>query len=122
MTTILRRKKQKKKPPLPTSVQVGGRVYSVSKCLNKLNAQRLASGSYMMGYTNNRTLEIVVDPEVAPMMRKETLLHEVLHAIADVSGLSQIDSPDEENFIESVDSTLLQVLRDNPALLAYLCG
>ena len=49
------------------------------------------------------------------------ILHEILHALADQSGLNiRLGNEREEDVIQSLDHGLLGVLRDNPDLLRYL--
>ena len=50
-----------------------------------------------------------------------TTLHEVLHVLCDQSGLNiRLGSEREEDVIQSIEHLLLGVIRDNPALIAYL--
>lgn len=46
----------------------------------------------------------------------DTLLHEILHAIWDESGLFMHKRPSEETIVRTVSTWLRMVLRDNPAV------
>lgn len=48
-----------------------------------------------------------------------TLLHEILHACYDQAALRRKDG--EERVVSGLANTLAQVLRDNPAVAAFLC-
>ena len=49
-----------------------------------------------------------------------TVLHEILHACADVVGVD--DDKAEERVVTVLSPALLQVLRDNPRLVEWLTG
>lgn len=51
--------------------------------------------------------------------KSNTMLHEVLHAVWHTQGLRTEDGA-EERVINSLTNGLHQVLRDNPALVAWL--
>lgn len=55
--------------------------------------------------------------------RRETLLHESLHALIAMTGLSKDALDDrEENVVNRLAPALLQFIRDNPTLYSYLTG
>ena len=49
-----------------------------------------------------------------------TLLHEVIHACADLAGLE--DEATEEEWASRLAPALFQVLNQNPSFVAYLVG
>ena len=75
------------------------------------------------GYHNRTQQQIVIDADGGPDARRDTLIHELLHAILSNAGTDQ-DSDEQrkatEAFIERVSSGWLGVIRDNPDLIAYL--
>lgn len=68
-------------------------------------------------------IEIRGDRPVA--MTRDTLLHEVLHAVLAISGtraMVDLEREDEEKIVSGLAPALLHVLRDNPKLAAFLLG
>lgn len=67
-------------------------------------------------------LELQIDPGLAPDQTRETLAHEVLHACIFVGnrGTKPSIMATDDEFIEASAPTLMQVMHDNPALVAYL--
>lgn len=68
---------------------------------------------------------ILLSPGCDPLVERETMLHEALHAIWNQTLLDKLypdeepDSPGEA-IISTLAPRLLAVLRDNPQLVAYL--
>ncbi|WP_458098596.1 hypothetical protein [Roseomonas sp. WA12] len=71
------------------------------------------------GQIHRGRLTIVVDPTIAPQRQAEVLLHEVLHGVWFSQGIPGSDE-EEERAVNGLGLGLLQVLRDNPALLGAL--
>lgn len=85
-----------------------------------INSLRTGAG-VCLGLTLHHATTIMVDDNVSEDVQASTLLHEVLHAVFDVTGVSyDIGSKTEEKLIRHLEATLLQVLRENPELVAYL--
>lgn len=109
------------KTEIPESIEVGPFTYTVTT--DEL-ARRRAEGaekSLLNGHTDCEQLTIIVDPAIAPAMLRDTVLHETLHAIADVTGLGhEWGVEKEETIIRRLSPVLLDVIRRNPALVAYL--
>jgi hypothetical protein len=100
---------------LPKTVYVGPYDYNVK--LTK------SLGDSLYGETDNTNSEILVHPEQSKSSRRDTFLHEVLHAIFHTSGASKAlgwDMKTEEQLIRLINPWLVQVLQDNPDLIAYL--
>lgn len=75
------------------------------------------------GRCDMQALTIQVDePGLAPSAAAEALLHEVLHAVTEVAGLTAVDGIDErlEAVVTAMAPTLLGVIRANPTLIEYL--
>lgn len=67
--------------------------------------------------------QIRLAPGQAPDYERDTVLHEVIHAAilnTNLRKMSGWDGPMEEAIILALAPQLLQVVRDNPKLLAYL--
>ena len=94
--------------PLPCSVQIGPFTYEV----------RPTNNEDIIGETHNEELRIEIREGLPPQLEKETLLHEILHAIFFTLGLKT--KMDEERIVETVSPILLDVIRRNPDLKMYL--
>jgi hypothetical protein len=103
---------------LPTRLRVGPFVYTVQLDLARLRDFEQTQGAPQHGYTDRFTCEIVLDPTEAPGQRRDTLWHEVKHAVAGMAGY-QGNLPEEE-VIARMSPLELLVLRDNPQLVAFL--
>ena len=77
---------------------------------------RISRDSYVYGEVDHVGQTIRISKELMPQRKAETLLHEVVHTI--LFALRENDLYDNERFVSSMSATLLQVLLDNPALLA----
>ena len=63
----------------------------------------------------------VVNPAQGPDLKKDTLLHEVVHAILWQTGLqARFDGDSEEEFVRCFSPALLDTLQRNPKFVAYL--
>ena len=98
---------------IPTSIKVGPVTYDV-------RVQNMGD----RGQTDPETGVITIADHLGPGRARVTLLHEVMHAMHLHCGAVIINSDDaddcEENLIRLWSGPLLMVLRDNPALVAYL--
>jgi hypothetical protein len=94
---------------MPTTVKVGPHVYSVIR----------KSGINYNGICEFDTLQICVKKRLRKSKAQEILLHEILHACTHPSLNGDKPYKDEE-FVDGVTPTLLQVLQENPKLLEYL--
>lgn len=92
----------------PKNVVVGTLTYSVGVAPTLLE----------WGFIDYRAQKIVLADDAEVERRRITLLHEVLHACTEQVNLK--DNDDEETFVSRVSPLLLQVLRENPDLVAYL--
>ena len=61
--------------------------------------------------------EIHYDANATEPVLRETLLHEVLHAVCEHSGL---DPDDHETIIRSISPLILHMLRENPKFVGWL--
>tara|TARA_R110002020_G_C16013372_1_gene751295 strand:+ start:33 stop:365 length:333 start_codon:yes stop_codon:yes gene_type:complete len=80
------------------------------------------SDSY--GEYDHRKNTITIQNGLGPLDEANTLLHEILHAVAYINSLTQSDQPldtenKEEVVINSMTNGLAQVFRDNKWLLQY---
>jgi len=64
-------------------------------------------------------LRLMVNPNMPPDQIADTLLHEMLHAIW-YTVQAGLDEDEQERVVGSIASTLLDTLRRNPSLVAFL--
>jgi hypothetical protein len=119
-----------KKPlPVPTKIKVGAQDWTVIE-RDRADDGYIAEDSY--GYTLHKTNVIILDKHCPPSRKRQTLFHELFHAIRFSNGSSGI-KPDMENilpdeviptwehyFIAMYEDTMLSILRENPKLTEYL--
>ena len=75
----------------------------------------------LLGETDNPNCEILIRRKQAPASKRDTFLHEVLHAIIWLSGMSnEMDGEVEEKYVRYLTPWILAFLQDNPDSLAYL--
>lgn len=110
---------------IPKSLKIGPYTYSITEDKAKMAKKQVelkASGQF--GLLDPREQCIYIDQDIHPQSKRTTLLHEALHAVCGISALRQAEDEEgrvtEEQFIESVDSGIVLLLRDNPELVAYL--
>lgn len=72
------------------------------------------------GFTNMDHRIIGVAGSCDEQTQRETLLHEILHAVIDMTGLRGEDKDKEEKLVASISPVLYDVLRSNPTVVAYL--
>lgn len=98
---------------VPKSIEIGASVWAVT----------IDATIDELGTTTPRRTEIKVNPNQSPASMRDTVLHELLHAVCSESGMSHamgVSDDDEERMIRILTPMLLQVLRRNPRLHTYL--
>lgn len=113
-------------PKRPTSLRVGYIDFTV-EYLEEADWEAQGFPDSDGGQTNGSQARIVIrQPEKQHEIHtKEILLHEILHAVFYSSGLTiegglrQVEDI-EEHVVGRLSPVLLQTLRDNPELAAYL--
>lgn len=110
---------------LPGHVKIGAHTY-VLKYLPPEEMDPLTPSSFALNAEIGRhyvhygsmypgELLIEINKEIAPSMMAETIIHEILHAIVELAGLSrQLKLGREETIVQAIGHMLTQVLRDNP--------
>lgn len=85
-------------------VRILGQVYRISEveCVSK---EELVKGSI-----NFLTHEIRIDKSMPDDLKKQTMLHEVIHAICDALGLYELG--EDEQAVQSLATALYSVFRD----------
>lgn len=103
----------------PRKVRVGPRTYDI-KLVPHIEAE-----SGVTGLCGNDTLILLIDSNQADDGIKDTLLHEVGHAMFHLAGLGKdfggaIKSEDEERILRVLTPHFLDLLQRNPKLVEYL--
>lgn len=111
----------------PKTVKVNGRKWTIkfvseSQMLDIEGIE--GSGKGRIGLTMLRKLVIHIGDFVDEYIQKETVLHEVMHAcwagVHAEADLNHEETDAEEMFCSGLDTPLLAVMRENPALMRYL--
>lgn len=118
-----------KHPKVPTKVKIGAQSWTIIE-RDRADDGYIAEDAY--GYTLQKTNVIILDKHCPPSRKRQTLFHELFHAIRFSNGSSGI-KPDMENiqpdeiigtwehyFIAMYEDTMLNILRENPAVMDYL--
>jgi hypothetical protein len=65
--------------------------------------------------------KIIINSTMHPAMVRESVFHEMLHAVTNTTGVaSALGDEKEEATVTTLSATLLDVLRRNPGLVRYL--
>lgn len=112
-----------KHPKMPSKVKIGTQNWTVEERDRKID-YALNEDAY--GYTLHRESLIVIDSTVVPSRKRQTLIHELMHAVRYSMGSPVVpkneDDPDiwEHYFIGMYEEGLLALLRDNQGVVDYL--
>ena len=115
-------------PKMPTKVKIGAQDWTIVE-RSRDDDGMINDDSY--GYTLQKSNFIVIDKNCPPSRKRQTLFHELFHAVRFSNGSSGI-KPDMENipaddviytwehyFIAMYEDTMLSVFRENPAIVEY---
>ena len=118
---------------MPTRTRIMGQVFKVrqTKTLTvHLHETSIGEGTEdkettidLLGMTDNDMQEVFLYTEQGPDKMRETFLHEHLHAMLTLAGISdQADAEVEERIVKRLAPIMLQFLRDNPNVYTFLTG
>jgi hypothetical protein len=96
----------------PATVVVGPHTYDVN-LVDSIS-------DTLIGDTDCVTLTIRVQAGMPESVTAEVVLHELLHAVWDLTPLRDFDHAVEESVVSALAPPLLDVLRRNPKLVALL--
>ena len=99
---------------LPASVRVNGRDYKI-----KVRAASALPDAY--GQFNPEKTRIDLRKGQSDIELKDTLLHEIIHAVLHTQGREYAGDV-EELFVRAIASGLVGVLQDNPWLAEWLAS
>jgi hypothetical protein len=94
---------------LPATLKICGKPFRVVRCKETL----LEVDAF--GKVDVNKLQVVILDDLPPPLEKDTVLHEIIHAIDEQLALKL-----KERQIEALGCMLQQVFADNPALMVYL--
>lgn len=100
---------------LPASILVGPHRYRVRT--GKQHDRILGDNA---GHCVADQLTIRISRDLPPSVKAETVLHEALHAIWDQSPMRNREDDVEEDVVSMFAPPLLDLLRRNPVLVAFL--
>jgi hypothetical protein len=102
-------------------LKIGPHTYTVYFDKNMINQVNTDAGEAHYGVTDIKHLKITIDPSQAHTQLQDTLLHEILHAIFDITAAQEdIDHKTEEKLIRRIAPILLQTIQQNPHLINKL--
>lgn len=102
--------------PVPSSVQILGHCFRID---SSPEASKLLKADETNGDCHADECLIRLDSTRPPSLVAQTLLHEVLHA---VWVFTPLPTKREEDVVTALSPILLDVLRRNPEVVAFLVG
>lgn len=114
------------KLPVPKSVRVGPLRWRITTSLGDFHAFAEAENdTTAVGFCNLESLTIALKPNLPDSLLRETLMHELLHAIIQTQG-GIFDTAKteelEEATVSAISPMLLSVLRANEDVLEFVLG
>lgn len=106
---------------MPATIRIGPFTYELEMGGERFLKTQIEIGDSLYGRTEEKSLRISISDTVAVEIQKETLLHEIIHAILMQSGV-EIDNKLEESIVRSISPMLFDTLLRNPQLTSYLFG
>jgi hypothetical protein len=101
----------------PKNIKIGPYTYEISFKDKKAKISKLLE---RVGETHFQDLLIWVKPG-KHMVERETLMHETLHAIFAISGITnRFTYEEEEEIVASLSPYIMMVILDNPEVLEFL--
>ena len=111
----------------PKTVMIGSIMYELIFNQEALDEEMRHLQQSLLGICIPTTHEIIISPKLGFDAMRAVIIHELLHALCGVSGLSnnvgQIEVPEsnlEEYVAGTLEHPLLALIRDNPELFQWL--
>ena len=104
---------------MPESIRVGPYRFTIECSETAILRVSIASKGNRMGEMNSSNLTLTIKPDMPPDQLADTLLHEVLHAVLYTVGTT-LEDEEQERIVGTISPMLLDTLRRNPMLVAYL--
>ena len=105
---------------LPSEIVTGPYVYTVSSDPIRCKERSIGRDLFRAGETNHPELTVTVASDLPDAQFKDTVLHEWLHTIWRTFHLPPEDDVKEEAIIKRLATVLLDGMRRNPQLVAFL--
>lgn len=105
--------------PMPERIQVGPFAFTVTWAALDVAKMRHDRADGRLAQTDTSNLKITIDADLPPGQVRDSVLHEALHAIVYTAG-GWSKNLSEEDAISRFGSLLLDTLRRNPQLVAFL--
>lgn len=102
----------------PHALSIGSMTWAVCYDSHKLDALTINEGGQHYGLCQPGETVIYVRGTAPVDVQRDTLMHELLHALSDTYGVEWVK--DEERMVSRLAPLLLTVLRDNPTLVEAL--
>lgn len=114
----------------PQSIKIGAKSYKVHwSAEDWIDRPEKGQEDGAWGVTNHPKLGIWINPELHPVNKRETLLHEILHCLYSASGgdtrnmtmNSASDTLDiEEYTVTRLEAPMMAWMIDNPGVIAFI--
>lgn len=105
----------------PKYVHIGPFRYQILVDQSKCDRASVEQGQNQLGECDAETGTILISPKLGPVQKAETVLHEILHALTDMTGVAaQLTSDTEEIVVRSLSPALLDLIKRNPSLVRFL--
>jgi hypothetical protein len=105
---------------LPDHVIIGPYRYRVVLDQAVVDAASREASAHLCGSADHIGQTISLSPKLGPDARAEVLLHECIHAIFEQASLERGIKGDVEHVVEVLGYQVLDLLRRNPDLVAYV--
>lgn len=105
---------------LPDTIRIGPYRYRVVVDQAVVDAASREASAHLCGSANHIEQTISLSPKLGPDARAEVLLHECIHGIFEQASIGRGLKGDVERVVEVLGYGVLDLLRRNPDLVAYL--
>lgn len=111
---------------VPKTVRIGPLRWSITTSLGSYTTFAEAENdTHALGFCSLQALTIALKPGIPESLVRETLMHELLHAIIRTQGgIYETAKPDEleEATVSAISPLLVSVLRANEDVLEFILG
>lgn len=106
---------------LPEHIDIGPFRYTItSDELARHRAQETAQ-TILLGHTDHDALTVILSEKMPDGLARETLMHELLHVVNEVTGLrTKWGNAKEERIVRRLSPILLELLQRNPDAVSFL--
>lgn len=103
---------------MPERIQIGARPFRIVSETDAMMRYEHEYQEKCWGAIQFKDSTILIDPTADTHQQRTTLLHEAMHGCNAMAGFFGIEN--EEKIVKALAYSLLDTLRRNPALVAYL--